>query len=201
MSVSKPYQPSFFRLSHGLTALLVLGSFITGFLVYDSYDGRFGKLQLTQNVRSLIDIHGTFGFLLFFIFIIFAIYSLRAGRKRLIQADSFKKLTLIHQPGWWYTLNRVTNTLILTAATFSVISGKFQDENWLPQGEVNHVWYFIHLIAWLILGIAITLHFLMVAKVGGMPLILSMVSFKFKTQDHPRLWVEKVRNWFRHPSV
>lgn len=70
MSKLQPYQPLFLRVSHALNAFLVLGAFITGFLVYDSYDRRFGGLGLTEEKRSLIDIHGTFGFF-YCLFILF----------------------------------------------------------------------------------------------------------------------------------
>ncbi|WRH68843.1 MAG: hypothetical protein RSE13_12370 [Planktothrix sp. GU0601_MAG3] len=58
MSKTQPYQPLFLRVSHALNAFLVLGAFLTGFLVYDSYDRQFGGLGLTTEKRSLIDIHG-----------------------------------------------------------------------------------------------------------------------------------------------
>ncbi len=197
MPKQQPYQPLFFRLSHALNAFLALGAFITGFLVYDSYDRRFGGLALTQNNRELIDIHGTFGFFLFYIFIAFAIYSLTAGKKRLIQPNTLKNLTQTHKPGWWYTLLRITNTIALIAAALSVISGKFQDENWLPQGNLNEVWYYIHLIAWVMIGLAIALHILMAIKVGGTPLIISMFNTQYKPEDHPKLWIRNIKNRLR----
>ncbi len=196
MAKSQPYQPLFLRLSHALNAFLVLGALVTGFLVYDSYDGRFGALGLTQENRNLIDIHGTFGFFVLFAYIIFAVYSLIAGRKRLIQKNTFQSLTQINKPVWWYSLLRISNTLALIAAAFSVISGKFQQENWLPNGEFNHLWYYVHLIAWVIILFSILLHVLMVAKVGGIPLIISMFNPKYKPQDHPKLWLKNVRDWF-----
>ncbi|MFH7030909.1 MAG: cytochrome b/b6 domain-containing protein [Heteroscytonema crispum UTEX LB 1556] len=67
MPRSQPYQPLLLRILHGMNAVLIIGAAITGFLVYDSWDRRFGGLSLTQANRSLIDIHGTFGLLLFFI--------------------------------------------------------------------------------------------------------------------------------------
>ncbi|MBD2480733.1 cytochrome b/b6 domain-containing protein [Planktothrix sp. FACHB-1365] len=195
MAQSQPYQPLFLRLSHALNAFLVLGALVTGFLVYDSYDRRFGGLGLTQENRNLIDIHGTFGFFLLFVYIIFAVYSLIAERKRLIQGNTLQTLTQINKPVWWYTLLRLSNTLALIAAAFSVISGKFQQENWLPNGEFNHLWYFVHLIAWVIILFSILLHVLMVVKVGGFPLIVSMFKTNYKPQDHPKLWLNNIQNW------
>lgn len=195
MSKSQPYQPLFLRLSHAVNAFLILGALVTGFLVYDSYDRRFGGLGLTQEKRSLIDIHGTFGFFLLFSYMIFAIYSLIAERKRLIQGNTLQTLTQINKPVWWYSLLRISNTLALIAAALSVISGKFQEENWLPNGEFNHLWYIVHLIAWVLILFSILLHVLMVVKVGGFPLIISMFNTNYRPQDHPKLWFANVRDW------
>jgi hypothetical protein len=90
---------------------------------------------------------------------------------------------------------------MLVAALFAVISGKFQDENWLPRGEVNHIWYYIHLIAWLVVVFALAMHLLMSAKVGGLPLLLSMFDTKFRPEDSPRLWREKIINWLRRRGL
>lgn len=199
MPRSKPYQPLLLRLLHNINALLVIGAAITGFLVYDSWDGRFGKLGITLKNRDLIDIHGTFGFLFFPIMIAFAIYSIRAGSKRLVQPDALKTLTEVGKPSWWYTLQRFANTLMLLAAILSLVSGKFQDENWLPQGEVNHLWYSVHLIAWCGVVASLAIHILMSIKVGGIPLILSMFDTKFRPDESPAKWPEKVKSWLRRP--
>ncbi len=202
MAASKLYQPLLLRLVHGINALLIIAAAITGFLVYDSWDGRFGGLSLTQGNRSLIDIHGTFGFLIFFIALpIFLIYCFKAGRSRLVQGDTLEKLTQVGKPIWWYTLQRLANTMMLLAVGFAVISGKFQDENWLPQGQFNHTWYYIHLTAWVGVLLAIAIHVLMSVKVGGLPLILSMWNSKYRPEDNPRLWREKIVNWLRRPTL
>ncbi|PMB13657.1 cytochrome B [Fischerella thermalis CCMEE 5282] len=202
MPHSQPYQPLLLRILHSITALLVIGAAITGFLVYDSWDRRFGGFGFTQANRNLIDIHGTFGFLIFFVALpIFIIYCLKAGRSRLLQKNSLQQLTLVGKPIWWYTLQRLANTAMLVAALFAVISGKFQDENWLPRGEVNHIWYYIHLIAWLVVVFALAMHLLMSAKVGSLPLLLSMFDTKFRPEDSPRLWREKIINWLRRPGL
>jgi len=178
-----PYQPLLLRLLHGVSALLVFGAWTTGFLVYDSWDKRFGGLGVTVRDRGLIDIHGTFGFFLFFVFIAFAIYSLSAGQKRLVQRESLRQLTQVGRPIWWVALQRVTNTTMLAAAALAVGSGKFQDENWLPNGEMNHIAYFIHLFAWLLVLLSLAAHVLMSAKVGGVPLLLSMTTLKTRSDD------------------
>ena len=198
---SKPYQPLLLRLLHGINALLIFGAVITGFLVYDSWDGRFGRLLLSQANRSLIDVHGTFGFFLFFIFIIFFVYCVRSGQKRLVQSDSIEKLTLVGKPIWWYTLHRIVNTGTLVAAMLAVVSGKFQDENWLPRGELNHTWYYIHLISWIVIVLAIAMHLVMSAKVGGLPLILSMFDKNYRPVDSPTVWFQKIGSWLRRPTL
>ena len=201
MPQSKPYQPLLLRLLHGVNAILVIGAAITGFLVYDSWDGRFGKLGLTLKNRELIDIHGTFGFFFFPIMILFTIYSIRAGSNRLIKPDSLNNLTQVGRPIWWVTLQRLANTLMLIAAIFALVSGKFQDENWLPNGEVNHVWYYIHLIAWCGIIASLAIHILMSIKVGGIPLILSMFDTKFRPEEHPARWPEQIKAWLRRPHL
>ncbi|WP_026735637.1 cytochrome b/b6 domain-containing protein [Fischerella sp. PCC 9605] len=202
MPRSKPYQPLLLRLLHGVNAVLIIGAAITGFLVYDSWDGRFGGLSLTKANRSLIDIHGTFGFVIFFVVLpLFIIYCLKAGRNRLIQLNMLKQLTEVGKPIWWYTLQRITNTVMLLAALFSVISGKFQDENWLPQRELNHTAYYIHLIAWIVIVLALFTHLLMSTKVGGFPLLLSMFDTNYRPEHNPRLWRDKILNWLRHPTL
>ncbi|MGL5078065.1 MAG: cytochrome b/b6 domain-containing protein, partial [Waterburya sp.] len=77
----------------------------------------------------------------------------------------------------------------------AVFSGKMMDSKWLPQGELNHAWYYAHLIAWLILVAFIALHLLMNIKVGGIPLILSMLHWRYRSQDSPTLWREHLVNW------
>lgn len=194
---NQPYQPLPFRLLHGINALLAIGALISGFLVYDSWDGRFGRLNVTQANRALIDIHGTFGFFLFFVMILFATYSLYAGRKRLLQPRELNQLTQIGRPTWWYALHRLANTIMLMAVGLAVVSGKFQDENWLPRGEDNHVWYYVHLTAWVLVLWALVIHVLMGAKVGGTALLLSMFNPKYRANDSPAVWYRKGMNWFR----
>lgn len=129
----------------------------------------------------------------------FTYYSLRQGKKRLIQPDTLAQLKRTPQPIWWYTLHRITNTIALLALALAVISGKFQDENWLRVGETHHLWYNIHLVAWGIMIVAIALHVLMAARVGGVPLLLSMANSQIRPSDHPRLWWDNLRNWLKRP--
>ena len=80
----RPYQPSLLRLLHGATALLVPLAWLTGLLVYCTYDGRLGTLPI-HLPGDWIDIHGTVGVPLWPIALLFALYALTAGRPRLRQ--------------------------------------------------------------------------------------------------------------------
>ncbi len=188
-----PYQPLLLRLLHSINTVLVLGCLVTGFLVYDSWDGRWGGLGVTVRDRGLIDIHGTFGFFLFFLFIAFGLYSLTAGRKRLLQKASLRQLQQPGTPAWWVGLQRLTNTTMLLAALLAVATGKLQEENWLPDGNLNETAYFAHLIAWVLVLLSVGLHLLLNAKVGGIPLLVSMVSVQTRADD----WlVQKIQQVF-----
>lgn len=151
---SKPYQPFLLRILHGLTGLFAIAAMITAFWTYDTYDGRWGRIPLPK-FAEIEGIHGTFDLWTLLIFPFFVVYAFNRGQRRLIQSNSFNKLIQLGQPIWWYTLHRIVNTLSIVALTFAVFSGKMMSEKWLPQGELNHFWYYAHLISWLILVIAI----------------------------------------------
>ncbi len=148
---------------------------VTAYWTYDTFDGRWLKLPLPE-YREIESIHGTFGLYTLIIFPVFAIYAFRRGNKRLIQSDSLNKLTQFGKPIWWYSLHRLVNTLILFALTFALYSGRMMDSKWLPEGELNHFWYYAHLLSWLIMAVCLILHLLMTAKVGGVPLLLSILA-------------------------
>lgn len=191
---SRPYQPLLLRILHGLTGLLAIAAMITAFWTYDTYDGRWGRIPLPK-FSEIQSIHGTFGLWTLLILPFFVVYAFNRGQRKLIQLDSLNKLTQLGQPIWWYTLHRFVNTLSILAITFAVFSGKMMSEKWLPQGELNHFWYYAHLISWLILVITIALHLLMGIKVGGIPLILSMIHGQFRSKDSPALWRKHFSNW------
>lgn len=198
MSRSKPYQPLLLRLLHGVNALVVLAAVVTGFWVYNTFDGRWGKLPLPF-VQDIIGIHGTFGVTFLFVMPALAVYSFHAGEKRLVQSDSFAKLKQVGKPIWWYTLHRIANTAMLLAATFSLLSGRMMKEEWLPNGELTQIWYLLHLSAWVTIVICLAIHLLMNAKVGGVPLLLSMFDPKFRPEDSPAHWPNRIRSWLRRP--
>ncbi|BAY85311.1 hypothetical protein NIES267_48100 [Calothrix parasitica NIES-267] len=191
---SQPYQPLLLRILHGLIGLFTIAAIITAYWTYDVYDGRWGSIPLPK-FMEIEGIHGTFGLWTLLIFPLFAIYAFHRGQGRLIQTDSFKKLANFGKPIWWYNLHRLINTLSILAVTFAVFSGKMMNEKWLPQGELNHSWYYAHLISWLVLVICIAFHVLMSIKVGGIPLILSMLNLRFRSKDNPSLWRNNFDVW------
>ncbi|MBE9011913.1 cytochrome b/b6 domain-containing protein [Pseudanabaenaceae cyanobacterium LEGE 13415] len=193
MSRTKPYQPSLLRFLHGVNALFVIGALITGYWVYNTFDGRFGKIPLPR-INPIIDYHGTIGLMFFLFAPLFLIYSLWLGRKKLIQKESIAQLSQVGKPIWWIGLHKSTNTVMLVAIAFAAISGKLMDETWLPRGELHHVAYSLHLLSWATMLVCLALHLLMSAKVGGAPLLLSIASLKVRSDDHPKLWFQQLRN-------
>lgn len=191
----RPYQPFLLRILHGLTGLFVIAAILTAFWTYDVYDGRWGRIPLPE-LKEIEGIHGTFGLYALLVFPLFAVYAFHRGHKRLIQPDSVAKLGQLGKPIGWYTLHRAINTLILLALTFAVFSGKMMDETWLPRGELDHNWYYAHLVSWVVMVVCIGLHLLMSAKVGGIPLLLSIFSYQFRPQDSPGLWRENILQWW-----
>ena len=170
----RPYLPSLLRLLHGATALLVPLAWMTGLLVYSIDDGRFGRLPFTLP-GEWIDIHGTVGVLLWPIALLFALYALTAGRPRL------------RQPA---------NALALVALVLAVGSGKLMDEDWLRDGQFHHLVYSIHLLAWLLIALAVTLHVVGVLQRGGWPLARSMASVQMRPGDLPGNWWHQIRRSF-----
>ncbi|WP_066426758.1 cytochrome b/b6 domain-containing protein [Anabaena sp. 4-3] len=195
MSRSAPYQPLWLRILHGVSGILAIAAIITGFLVYNTFDGRFGKIVLPR-VNDIQGIHGTFA--LFFLLILpaFAFYSFHAGQKRLLQAQTLQNLTQLGKPIWWVSLQRIANTLMLLASVLAVISGRMMKEEWLPLGELNHIWYYLHLTAWVVMICCLAIHLLMSAKVGGAPLLISMFLLKLRPDDSPSHWLNRLGNWW-----
>ena len=174
----RPYQPSLLRLLHGATALLVPLAWLTGFVVYSSADGRFGRLPFTLP-GDWIDLHGTVGVVLWPIALLFGFYALTAGRRRL------------RQPA---------NAVALLALGLAVGSGKLMDEDWLRDGQLDHLVYSIHLLAWLLIAIAVTLHVMAVLQRGGWPLARSMASVELRCGDLPGTWLDQIRRSFQSKS-
>lgn len=195
MKPSLPYQPLLLRILHGLTGLFLLLAVASAFWTYNTYDGRWGQVPLPA-YKAIEGIHGTFGLYTLLIFPVFVFYAFHRGQHRLAPPDTLAKLTQVGKPVWWHTLSQLTNTLTLVALTLALFSGKMMDETWLPQGELEHFWYYGHLISWVVMVAAIALHLLMHAKVGGSPRLLSMLHGKFLAQDSPRLWKNHIIAWW-----
>jgi cytochrome b561 len=195
MTPSQPYQPLLLRILHGLTGLFLIAAILTAFWTYDTYDGRWGGLPL-PHYKEIEGVHGTFGLYTLLVFPLFVLYAFHRGQRRLIQPDSLAKLTQVGKPIWWYTLSRIINTLAVLALTFSLFSGKMMDSTWLPKGELNHSWYYAHLTGWVIMVVCIALHILMNARVGGLPLLLSMLNWRCRAKDSPILWSTHISAWW-----
>ncbi|MBH8551884.1 cytochrome b/b6 domain-containing protein [Nostocaceae cyanobacterium CENA357] len=200
MSRYTRYQPFLLRILHGVSGILAIAAIITGFLVYNTFDGRFGKI-LIPRVDAIIDIHGTFAVMFFAALPAFALYSFHAGNKRLLQEDSLKNLTQVGKPIWWVSLQRIANTLMLIASVLAVVSGRMMKEEWLPIGELNHSWYYLHLSAWIVIVCCLAIHILISSKVGGLPLLVSMFLLKVRPEDSPSYWLNRVRNWWSNLSA
>jgi hypothetical protein len=161
-------------------------------MVYDRFDKRLGTVNLPI-VPNTQGIHGTIALTFLILLPIFAVYCFHIGDRRLVQSQSMQQfgqqLSEIGKPIWWVSLQRLTNTLMLIAATLAVITGRMMQEIWLPNGELNHIWYIGHLISWVVMAISIALHLLMSAKVGGISLLLSIYSWRIRETDLPKNWL------------
>lgn len=172
--MARPYQPSLLRLLHGATALLVLGAWLTGFLVYNRFDGRWGRLPLAMS-GDWIDIHGTAAVVLWPLAVLFGLYALTLGRQR---------------------LRHPANAIALLALAVAVGSGKLMVEDWLEEGELSHAVYAVHLLAWLAVAGAVVVHIGAVLTRGGRPLARSMASLTMRPRDQPRDWLGQIRRHF-----
>ncbi len=170
-----PYQPSLLRLTHGVTALLVLAAWLSGLIVYSRYDGRWGRLPFTPP-GSWIDLHGQAGFLLLPLGLVFAAYALTLGRAR---------------------LKRLTNSMALGALALAVATGKLMQEDWLRDGQLHHLAYSLHLVAWLLIGLAVVLHVGDSLRLGGTPLLASMASTTLRAGDLPGDWPAQLRRFLK----
>jgi len=196
----KPYQPFLLRIVHGITALMVILAMITAYWTYDVYDGRWGQIPLPK-LTAIEGIHGTFGLWSLLIFPALVFYAFHYGQKRLIQRNTFSQLTQISHKGWIYNIHRLVNSLMLISLTFAVFSGKMMDEKWLPNQELEHFWYYAHLLSWLVMLVSIALHLLTSAKVGGSSFLLSMFNWYYKSEDSPFLWVNHLKKYKQNFNI
>ena len=193
MTRRSPYQPLLLRLLHGSNALLVMAAIVTGFWIYNTFDHRWFKLPLPR-INSILEIHGAIGTIFLVVTLLFTLYSVAIGHRRLIQSNSLTKLAEVGNSIWWYTLHRFTNTAMLIAALFALVTGQLMHGSWLPSGELTHLEYSLHLAAWTMLIAGLMLHLLMSVKVGGLPLLWSIAHLKYRSEDSPKLWLQKLRH-------
>ena len=169
--MARPYQPSLLRLLHGICAVVALLAWWSGGLVYSRFDGRWGRLPLELS-GGWIDWHGTIGVLLLPLAVLFALYALSLGRRR---------------------LRRPANLIPLLALALAIGSGKLMDEDWLRHGELDHTVYGLHLLAWLLLALAMGWHLLGALRLGGVPLLVSMLRLQQRPGDGPADWPGQIR--------
>lgn len=198
MSQPTPYQPLLLRILHGATAILAVLALFSGFWVYNTYDKRWGSLAL-PTIKDIQGIHGTIALTLLLLLPVFALYSFHLGYRRLIQDRSLSQLNQIGKPAWWISIHRFANTFMLLTVTFAVLTGRMMKEEWLPAGETGRSWYLAHLATWIGVFISLALHILLGAKVGGVPLLLSIFSWKAHEDDRPRSWLQGIK--IRHSNL
>ncbi len=157
MAKTSPHQPLLLRLLHGAMVVLVPLAWLSGAVVFSNHDGRWLRLPL-QVPGNWIDIHGTIGVLLWPLAALFVIYALSVGRFR---------------------LRHGSNAAALIGLVLAVGSGKFMQEDWLRNRELDHFTYHLHLLAWLLIAVAVAWHIAGVFSRGGVPLASSM--FRLKT--------------------
>ncbi len=174
----RPHQPSLLRLLHGSTALLVLGCWLSGLIVYSRYDGRWGRLPFTP-AGSWIDLHGQIGVLLVLLALPFVAYALTLGRAR---------------------LRRAANLMALVALALAIGTGKLMDEDWLRTGELHHLVYGLHLVSWALIGLAVLVHVGASLRLGGWPLLASMASPALRKGDLPGDWPGQIQRFLRRGS-
>lgn len=171
----RPYQPSLLRLLHGTMILLVPLAWLSGFLVYSNYDGHWGRLGWSVP-GEWIDIHGTIGVLLWPLALLFGLCALSIGRAR---------------------LNQAANAAALLGLTLAVGSGKLMKEDWLRNGQLDHIVYSLHLLAWLLIAGAVFWHLAAVMRKGGTALATSVFQLKVRNNDLPQHWPRQVWRWLR----
>ena len=197
MPQSRPYQPLIFRLLHAIHGSLVFASIATGFWLYNTWDHRFGRLPLPKAETEWLDIHHQIGEILSPWVAIFLLYSLFAGRRRLFQSKSLKQLSNLSQPSGQYALHRCINTGLLGMLILAMISARqFGGAKILLQGEWN-LWYNLHVIAWVSLVLLVIAHLLLSLKIGGVPLVQSMIDYHIHPKDSPAQWPQRFSAWIQ----
>ena len=103
-----------------------------------------------------------------------------------------------YQPSLLRLLHGLIALLALALAlALAVGSGKLMQEDWLRQGELHHWVYSLHLLAWLLLAVAVLSHLGRVLQLGGLPLARSMLHPAIQRGDQPRDWPAQLGRWWR----
>ena len=87
--------------------------------------------------------------------------------------------------------------MALGALVLAVATGKLMQEDWLRDGQLHHLAYSLHLLAWLLIGLAVVLHVGESLRLGGMPLLASMASTSLRPGDLPGDWPGQVRRFLK----
>ena len=66
-------------------------------------------------------------------------------------------------------------------------------EDWLRSGQLHHLAYHLHLLAWLLVGGAVAAHLWGVLRLGGWPLAQSMLNTTARSGDQPSDWLRQLR--------
>ena len=169
-----PYQPSLLRLLHAGTGALVVAAWLSGLVLLLTLDRRWGALPVALP-GEWVDIHGSLGVVLTPVALLFLLYACTVGRWR---------------------LRRFTNLVPLLALVLAIGSGKLMDEDWLREGQLDHLAYRIHLGAWLLLAISVVLHLVGLLSRGGMPLLASMAQLGWRPNDSTSAWWDQLRRGF-----
>jgi len=79
---------------------------------------------------------------------------------------------------------------MLLGATLALVSGRVMDEGWMRRGELTHIWYSVHLISWVVVFGSLAIHLLTIARVGGVPLMLSIFQIADRLHDRPSMLIK-----------
>ncbi|MEI6828655.1 MAG: cytochrome b/b6 domain-containing protein [Synechococcaceae cyanobacterium ELA445] len=173
--MARPYQPSLLRLLHGGTAALVAITWLSGLLIYNRYDGRWGRLPFPIG-GDWIDLHGSAGSVLLPIAVLLGLYALSLGLRQ---------------------LRRPSNAIALGALVLAIGTGLQMEGDWVEEGQLGHLIYSLHLGSWVLLTLAVAAHLGGVLKQGGWGLAGSMFSRRVKGGDWPWHWPSQLLRRFR----
>jgi hypothetical protein len=119
-----------------------------------------------------IEIHGTVAVALWPLAGVFALYAFTLG---------------------WSRLRQPANLVALLALALAVGSGKLMQEDWLRDGRLEPLVYSVHLLAWLLIALAVAAHVASVLRRGGVDLAASMASVRLRSGDLPGDWFRQIR--------